>query len=1383
MRGLRLILLFVLIPVLAAAQQDDKGYLTRLLQDNLSGAGRVVTIDGFQGALSSRASLTRMTIADATGVWLTLQDVSLDWNRAALLRGSVEINSLTAGEITLLRAPVTDAPALSMSEARGFRLPDLPVSVSIGALTAAKVNLGAALFGQSAQVSLTGALQLAAGEGEATLAITRTDGIAGTLTLQSSYGNASRQLSLNLAVSESPGGITAALIRLPGAPSVALSISGTGPIDDYTATLSLRTDDQDRLGGTVRLISQPGDDPAAAQNRFEADLSGDIAPLFARDYRSFFGPSVTLTAAGARMADGRLQLSGFDLHAQSVDLKGALSLGPDGLPETVDITGVIAAPDGAPLLLPLPGDRVQVKRAALALQFDAAISDQWTGSFDLQGFQRGGFGAQSLSLAGTGRISRPAGGAQSPASAANASFSFAATGLLPANPALAEATGSTVSGTSTITWAQGSPLTLSGFMLTGTDYALNLSGTLGGLDTGLRFTGQAAATLDSTARLSALAGRPLAGALLAEASGSYELLSGIFDLNASLQGESLAVNQPELDRLLKGASTITLSATRTEQGTTLRGLSLSVATLQANATGTLNPDATDIAAHLVFSDLSALGAPYGGTLIADARLSGQGTGPTLDLAGTGTALRTGIPELDRLLQGNSKIAVTARPIAGGVDLQSLTLSAASLAVQASGLIKPGASTLTADLNFTDLGILGPQYGGALRARADLAQAGTTQTLDLTGTGTALQTGQSQLDQLLKEQTTLSLQASRNGSGVVVQNLLVKARTLTATVTGTIDPTAITLAADLGLADLSALGLGYRGALTASGSYRQTGTKRAVSLMAQGSGLAIGQPVIDRLLSGATTLDLGATEDQGTISISRFRLNNPNLTAEATGSQTGGTGQVAIKARIADMALLAPGFTGPLMLDGTLRDGGGGPYALNLAATGPGGLTARITGTTARNFTTAALAITGQGDAALANGFIEPRTLQGPLRFDLALNGTARLANLTGSVSTTGARLVTGLAGVVLDQLAGNAVLSGGRAQVTASAHVAGTGGQIALSGPVSLTPPFVADLAVRLAGVTLRDPNLYQTTLNGTLSVKGPLRSGARIAGQIDLGQTEVNVPSTGLGGSFVLPDLAHLNEPAAVRATRARAGLLGGKGGAGGTRSAASFPLDITLNAPNRVFIRGRGLDAELGGSVRLTGTTAAIQPVGEFRLIRGRLDILGKRFTLDEGLARLQGQFIPYIQLTASTARDGVTTSIVVEGDATSPAIRFTSSPELPEEEVLARLLFGRALTAISPLQAAQLASAVATLAGRGGEGIIGRIRKNFGLDDLDLQTDSTGNTALRLGKYISEQVYTDVTIGADGKSDLSINLDLSPSVTVRGAVSTDGNTGLGVFFEKDY
>ena len=107
-RALALTLVLLPAPVLA----DDRDFVTRFLEDSLSGENRNVTITGFQGALSSRATIAEMTISDDEGIWLTLRGAVLDWNRAALLRGRVSINELSAAEIIIARAPVPDEDAI-----------------------------------------------------------------------------------------------------------------------------------------------------------------------------------------------------------------------------------------------------------------------------------------------------------------------------------------------------------------------------------------------------------------------------------------------------------------------------------------------------------------------------------------------------------------------------------------------------------------------------------------------------------------------------------------------------------------------------------------------------------------------------------------------------------------------------------------------------------------------------------------------------------------------------------------------------------------------------------------------------------------------------------------------------------------------------------------------------------------------------------------------------------------------------------------------------------------------------------------------------------------------------------------------------------------------
>jgi translocation and assembly module TamB len=234
---------------------------------------------------------------------------------------------------------------------------------------------------------------------------------------------------------------------------------------------------------------------------------------------------------------------------------------------------------------------------------------------------------------------------------------------------------------------------------------------------------------------------------------------------------------------------------------------------------------------------------------------------------------------------------------------------------------------------------------------------------------------------------------------------------------------------------------------------------------------------------------------------------------------------------------------------------------------------------------------------------------------------------------------------------------------------------------------------------------------------------------------------------------------------------------------SSSGFGLNVSVDAPGRIFVRGRGLDAELGGRLQITGTTNNITSAGRFDLARGRLDILGKRFDLVEGSVQFQGDFVPYIRLVSTTSTADGTASVIVEGPADAPEVTFESSPAGPQDEVLAQLLFGRNLSEISAFQALQLANAVATLVGRGGNGVVGNLRDRFGLDDLDVTTTDSGETALSVGKYISDNVYTDVTAASDGTGEVSLNIDITPNLKGKATLGSDGNSSIGLFFEKDY
>jgi translocation and assembly module TamB len=536
-----------------------------------------------------------------------------------------------------------------------------------------------------------------------------------------------------------------------------------------------------------------------------------------------------------------------------------------------------------------------------------------------------------------------------------------------------------------------------------------------------------------------------------------------------------------------------------------------------------------------------------------------------------------------------------------------------------------------------------------------------------------------------------------------------------------------------------------------------------------------------LLAGETRLDLQVSRDTEGVRIDALTLDGTQISLEASGDLSSQGGGLSATARLENLGLFTSAVSGPASITAEIASASEG-WIVDATLDGPGGIRVQTDGRVGLSGGRVDLRAVGSLPLALADQFIAPRSVNGQLSFDLGIDGEPGLGAVSGRLSTSGARLVAPTFRIALEDVALNASLSGGRLDFDGGGAVS-TGGRIGLGGRIDLGGPGVpGGIDITLDAVRLVDPNLYEVLVaRGDLSVTGPLARAPRLGGRIDLGPSELRVPEAGLGSAPPIPEITHVGETAAERQTRAAAGLLDTQSDSGGS---GAVGLDLTINAPGRIFLRGRGIDAEFGGAIRITGTSAAVIPAGQFDLIRGRISILGTRLDLTEGSATLQGDFDPFLRLRAQSRAGGYRITIAVDGPASSPEISLSSDPFLPEDEILAQLLFGRSVSSLSPVQLLQLADAASSLAGGSTNGgLLSNIREGLGLDDLDLQTDEEGNAAVRAGRYLSDNIYTDVTIGAEGESELSLNIDLTPDITARGSFSSDGTSGLGVFFERDY
>ncbi|OAP39124.1 hypothetical protein AU381_08455 [Sinorhizobium glycinis] len=413
------------------------------------------------------------------------------------------------------------------------------------------------------------------------------------------------------------------------------------------------------------------------------------------------------------------------------------------------------------------------------------------------------------------------------------------------------------------------------------------------------------------------------------------------------------------------------------------------------------------------------------------------------------------------------------------------------------------------------------------------------------------------------------------------------------------------------------------------------------------------------------------------------------------------------------------------------------------------------------------------------------TLTGAAKLDLSLSGPAKAPQITGTISTAGGRLVDVRRNLALNDLAANVTLDGRQATINRLTGNLASGGSIEASGTVGITAgsSFPADLRIRLNNATYVDGTLFTANLAGDLTLKGPLVATPVLGGELTIRKAAITVPEK-LPTSLSAIDIQHRNAPAGVRQMARDVRRETSASGGAGVNAGGVIAFDLAVRSPGQFFVRGRGIDAELGGDLTIRGT--AVRPIvsGDFDMRRGRLEILGKRLTFTEGHIGFGGDLVPTLDLDASSSAGSTTITVNIAGPANNPTVTFSSSPALPQDEILAQLIFNRSLNNLSAFQIAQLASAVSQLAGGGSTSLLDGLRNKLGVDDLDITTDESGGAQLRAGKYLNDRTYLELQQGSDSASSKAIiNLDVGRGVKLKGEAAGDGSAAGGIFFEREY
>jgi len=422
-----------------------------------------------------------------------------------------------------------------------------------------------------------------------------------------------------------------------------------------------------------------------------------------------------------------------------------------------------------------------------------------------------------------------------------------------------------------------------------------------------------------------------------------------------------------------------------------------------------------------------------------------------------------------------------------------------------------------------------------------------------------------------------------------------------------------------------------------------------------------------------------------------------------------------------------------------------------------------------------------------------RNVTGILRPDVTLNiannaitgsGTISLANATLSLPDAGMRLSGGEALMALQ---------GETLQIQRLRFQTASNGEISATGSVQLDPRqgFPVDLAVTTQrSLLVNRPDLL-ATVSSNIKITGSSLNGFDVAGPVTIDRAEIAIGVSQAASFPTIPvqEINGVSQPGAVTLPPPPPPTpVGPK-----PPTDNGVRLNLQILAPQAIYVRGRGLNAEVGGQFTVTGDPSAPSVLGNLSLRRGDFSLMGHRLSFTKGNVSLVNATTidPLLDFAASTTVQGTTIGVTITGTARAPKIELTSQPTLPQDEAMALLLFGKPSSNLSPFELLSAAQALAELTGRTpvGGGVIGKIRGGLGLDLFSINSgggsgSSSGTPSIEGGRYVAPGVYVGARQGASADSSRGVvEVEVFRNTKITGDIGSDSTGRVGVKMEWDY
>ena len=1290
-------------------------------------------IEGLGGDIWRNFTVRRLTISDEHGVWLEADGLTLGWNYASLLHHRLQVSQLRAASVTVIRRP---SLAPKGPPSRG-----LPVSVDIGDLQF-RVRTLPAFSTREGFYDVSGRLKLArASKGESGEIRAASLTHLGDYLLVRFDVAPGRPLVVQAKAMEAKGGALAGALGLPADRPFNVDLDATGAPTGQTGRLDL-----DLVSGGTRPLWAHGG--WTSQGGVIAGRVSLDASSLTRGYMRTFGPNAIVAAAGRR-APGGLYGVALRVRAQNLALVAQGPADPAALSSKTGLTLAVRVNDLSRI----------IKRPHLGA---GAAQGRLVGD------------PAAWRFLGTARVEH----------AAYDGYQLASI----SGPVVATVHGKEIAAQATLAGAGGSGKTwlaslggptpkLSADLLRlpdgrllirkadvkGQGVVASASGSVGLLG-GLDFKG--AATVSGLGRA-----RPgTAGSLVFHWSASQGAAAKPWLVTADGKGEKFRSGMAELDRLLGEAPRFRLKAALAGDTVDLADAAVDGAMAGIQAKGVIGAGGT----LALKTSWHADGPFRAGPVQIDGKASGEGS-----VSGTLEALKAeldanfgkiDVPQLP-LTSAHVKLTLTKGPqgLAGDIAVTGDSDYGPARAKSGFRLVENGV-----DLTGLDANAAGVQATGSLSLRGSTPSTANLQLA--VGPGAVLTQGR-----IVGAVTITDGPAPQGAFDLTAQNatfrgqaLMIKSARLTGA--GPLGSVPFQLAAD---ADTP------QGAVTIKGSGIYQQARGVIQASVNGSGrfrqveFRTLEPVILKLAGpdrsarlrvelGGGRLDLDGREGPGGASLVStlqdvdLKAVNPDFTGkvdahvnlQGKGPALGGAMTAELKdARSVDApANLAVNVA---VKAGLQSD----RLTVDAQASGAKGLNSTVSLVLPVEASAAPLHLAivrnrpMQGHV-VADGEVQPlwdlfyggdRELGGQVKLTADLGGTLGDPLITGHAAVTGGRLDDYASGLVLTNLQANAALERGQITLQSLTAKDEKTGTIDGSGTISLVRGGGSNLKLNFRKFRLIDNDDLQATASGQATFTRGADGKVKVEGALNVDRAEINA-QVKLRPSVVSIDVVERGLPEQQGVSQLRPVKADGP----------PISLDIQLRAARGVYVKGRGLDAELSLDAHVMGTLSKPQITGQARVYQGSYEFAGKRFDFDERGQITLANSAEQIRLDLTATWDGpsLAATVRIAGTAAKPEITLTSTPSLPQSEILSQVLFGSSASQLSGAQTAQLASTATALASGGGFDVLGSLRQFAGLDRLAFGGDQTSGLTVAGGKYIGDNVYLEVIGG--GRQGPSAEVD---------------------------